>query len=138
MKLTGMGFILTCDRPIDAAKHYISPGGFQISGKRFDFCQSAGIKVENDSRKIRFELKDLDTDYTDSTLTKTDVTNGIFDEFYVYTGEAGDEIINIISVSDIEFEFDYEDIISLTDDSLLTKSANEFLEQPFHEIEVDR
>ncbi len=133
-KLTGMGFVLTCDRPVDPAKHSLRPGGFELSnGERFDFCASAGYRDDNDPCRVRFELKDFDDEYSEGKITREDISNNKFEEFYVYTGEAGDEIINVTGISNLEFEFDHAEVISLEDDNQLVKSANDSLEQSSYE-----
>ncbi len=131
-KLIGMGFTLQMDREIDPEKHYISPGGYELNGKRFDFFTSMGGPVDGDNTKMEFWVEDFDDDYAKdnkSPITEEDCLNGTFTEFYIYTGEGDDEICNVLSVSDISFGFDDGKGIYLKNDSPTVRSANECIEQ---------
>lgn len=108
MKLTGMSFDLQFDRPIILGKHYISPGGYNLNGKQFDFCEFAGTITEKPDT-LRCDVYNFDEDYAREndveSITPADII-GDFTEFFVYTGEYDDEPINPVKVSNLAFYFD--------------------------------
>ncbi len=129
--LTGMGFTLVCDRPVNPQKHYLSPGGYSINGKSFDFCSYRGERVKEEPHKVFFEVDDFDDEYAEDNevpgLTREDVVTGEFDEFCVNTGEYDDEEIHVVGAEDLSFEFDYKTVWSAPNDSRITKSATSAL-----------
>ncbi len=104
-KLTGMNFDITFDRPIEREKHYISPGGYILNGKQFDFCRFIG-EIADDTLKCRVD--DFDDEYAEENgvkaITPADII-GEFSEFYIYTGEYDDEPINPVKISNLMFDF---------------------------------
>ena len=93
-RLRYMEFAVEFDRPVDKTKHYISPGGYELNGKPFDFCAYEGEIIG--SNIVHFVVSDFDYDYANENntkLRKVDLTRE-FTEFYIYTGEHDDpEII---------------------------------------------
>lgn len=136
-KLTGMGFTITCDRPVDPKKHYISPGGYELNGKKFDFCDLIGNRVDGSPNKVHFEVENFDETYYEENqhkwITKTDLTRGTFTDFYIYTGENDIERINVLSVEGIWFLYDGK-YIEPSDNSRITKSANKCIREQFTEV----
>ena len=104
MKLNGMSFTLKMDRPIVSEKHFISPGGYNLGGKQFDFCKSRGVIDSSDSTKVHFFVDDFDEDYS-KQIVPVDIWKK-FSEFFIYTGEYDDPEIRAIGVENIRFYFD--------------------------------
>ena len=103
MKLTGMSFTIKADRPIQK-RHYISPGGYKLNNKQFDFCASEGVIDSQDKKKMHFFVHNFDETYS-LEIQPIDIWQK-FGEFFIYTGENDDPEINIIGVEDIKFYFD--------------------------------
>lgn len=107
MKLTQMQFDLKFDRPIDRNKHYISPGGYTLNNKTFDFNRFTGTII--DDNILQCVVNDFDEDYAIENGIKEvvpeDVTKN-FSEFYIFTGEYDDPEINALSVDNLYFWFD--------------------------------
>lgn len=96
--IDAMEFTIQFDRNIDKNIHYITPGGYSVNGKRFDFCNYEGY-VYGD--KLHCVVHNFDEDFFKESsenkkyksLTLNDFRIG-FDEFFIYTGEYDDaEII---------------------------------------------
>lgn len=92
------------DRPIDIDKHYISPGGYEVSLSNgqsilFDFRTYEGNVDEHDSSILHCTLTNLDTDSFRNACDIFKFATHInkITECYVYTGDDDDEdaIINI-------------------------------------------
>lgn len=98
-QLLGMEFTLTMDRQIEKDKHYISPGGYEMNGKKFDFMDYEGTVIGDN--KIFCRLRQPDEDMEE--ITEDDIKP--FKEFYVYTGEGDDEEINPVAISGLTFIF---------------------------------
>lgn len=87
-----MEFTVRFDRKIEKDKHYISPGGYSVNGKRFDFCAYEGCIDDEDPTLLHATVHDFDEEFFKESnehaknLTVSDFTKG-FDEFYIYTGE---------------------------------------------------
>ncbi len=107
-QLNKMYLKLQMDRDIDPDKHYISPGGYSCNGKPFDFNKSEGNRVKDHPDQVEFWLNDFDEslgdDDEDVFITPKDINAG-FDEFYVYTGEAGEPEIVPLKLLELEFEY---------------------------------
>ena len=124
MNLTGMKITATLDRPYDSAQ-YISPGGYELNGKQFDFFTTYGHVI--DDHTLIMEVSQFDYEFAhDIPITKSDVVSGTFDEFYIYTGEYDDPEVNILSIDGLEFYFD--DGSTILADEYLLHSANACLE----------
>ncbi len=105
MKLTGMSFTLKMDREIDKKSHYISPGGYNLNEKPFDFCQSFGTIDDQDHTKIHFYVCDFDESCSPNEITPTDIW-GYFSEFFIYTGEQDEPEIRPMAIENLRFYFD--------------------------------
>ena len=93
---------LKMDRPIDKNKHYISPGGYEVTLKdsstiAFDFCDSEGYIDELDPSIITFDLHADDYDAFSDMTTLLDRYREIksLSECYIHTGEHNDPEINV-------------------------------------------
>lgn len=107
MKLEKMSFDVKFDRPINKDRHYISPGGYNLNGKSFDFCMFEGVIVDPDT--LRCYISDFDIEYAEDNgvdaVVPADIM-GKFSEFYIYTGEYDDEPINPVKIDNLQFCFD--------------------------------
>lgn len=132
-RLYRMCIVLEMDRPIDTDEHYVSPGGYEINGKPFDFCEFEGNVDKDNPCILDCYLREFDGTLGDEdeeiVITEKDIKKG-FTEFYVYTGEYDDPEINVKEVKEIVFAmYDAEaDKISfiVASDKIL-KSANDLL-----------
>ena len=113
------------DREIDPSKHYISPGGYEMTfsnGKtvQFDFMDyECAICVDNPTN-ILFETSTLDTGcFPDAKFLET-FTGSVTDilEFYVYTGEDNEPEIYPVELLSLRL-FNNNDEEIKVDDSLL-------------------
>ena len=106
--------ILQMDREIDPNLHYISIGGFEIHFKNgvniaFDFNSSVA-NIRKDPSFILFECDDLDfdscpeADLLEWMLVHSEVEK--IEEFYVYTGEEDEAVINPKRIDSMSFAFD--------------------------------
>lgn len=106
-ELFRMYLLLEMDRPIDKDKHVISPGGYEINHKCFDFNQYEGCINKDNPCLLECYLRDfddsLDEEIEEVTITARDINKG-FNEFYIYVGEYGDPEINVKEVKEIVFE----------------------------------
>lgn len=100
------------DRPIDAEKHYISPGGYYLSDDKgteypFDFYTYCGGISKRDPCVIDIEMRTLDTETFPDAVNLFDHLSEIvaFPECYVYTGEQDDPKIHVDSVKSFTLEF---------------------------------
>lgn len=102
------------DREVDPNKHYISPGGYEA---RFDDGRSlcfdfedyeAGIQKEN-CKVLKWIQKNPDTSSFEEieNFTYKDFAKHFesFEEFFIYTGEAGEPEINPVKALDVTLEF---------------------------------
>lgn len=131
-KLAGMSFTLQMDRVINLDRHYISPGGYVLNGKNFDFKTSVRECVDGEPTKVVFWVEDLDGNVVKENaqkITEEDCKSGEFSEFYVYTGEPDEEMCGVLSVSDLHFRFDDDRNVEPGNDSITTRSANACINQ---------
>ena len=105
---------LQMDREIDPNLHYISIGGFELQFSNgvaiaFDFNSSVA-NVLKDPSFIRFECDELDFDsfpeaeLLEWMLVHSEVQKIV--EFYVYTGEEYEPVINPKHIDSMSFAFD--------------------------------
>ncbi len=101
--LNAMEFTVEFDRCV-TKEHYISPGGYCVNEKNFDFLSTCG-KIIN-SNSVNYYVSDFDTAYAEengvNSITPEDIT-GDFSEFFIYTGEYDDPEINPVKVRDLVF-----------------------------------
>lgn len=102
-KLENMYIKLKMDRNFDPDIHYISPGGYSINNKWFDFNITQGGRTDSDDTVVECELSDYE-EGDDGPVTLEDLSKG-FDDFYVYTGEDEDPPIFVEKVLEIDFRF---------------------------------
>ena len=100
------------DREIDAEKHYIIPGGYEMTfaGKavQFDFEDYSGTIDKVDKTVLHTEQENLDISAFPeaASITPEDIKNlEKINEFFVYTGEDGDPEINPVELEFLSFEF---------------------------------
>lgn len=132
--LTGMRFKLQLSEPLNPTVHSLSPGGFEINGKKFDFTTSR-ISKEHLLSSVIVEMEDFDKDYSEGKgIALSDIENHEFTEFYVYLGEKDDERVRIEKVSDLSFEFNNGVLVyNAPNDGLLVKSANDLIAEQIEE-----
>lgn len=123
--LTSMEFTIRFDRPI-TKEHYISPGGYSINSKSFDFLDMEGYK-QNDY-EVEFHVHSFDKECYDSIITKDDIKKP-FDEFFIYTGEYDEPEIMPIEIKDLVFTFNDEDI-EYSKENL--KLLNEYIKKEYN------
>lgn len=124
--LIGMNMDLEFDRPI-TSKHYISPGGYEVSSKEkcygFDFFEYVGIKSKNNSKVIHYEAEKLDTQsfpesiYLDDKFWKSGDYE--FSEFYIYTGEDDEPELYLKEVKSLTMVFDNGKCFDMPKEKLL-------------------
>ena len=106
--------ILQMDREINPNHHYISIGGFELRFSNgveiaFDFNSSVA-NIRKDPSFILFECDDLDfdsfpeADLLEWMLVHSEVEK--IEEFYVYTGEEDEAVINPKRIDSMSFAFD--------------------------------
>lgn len=110
-----MEFSLIMDRPIDKEIHYISPGGYCLRFIKpdhssvdieFDFCEYSGSV---DGHVLRCSVSHLDVNaFPDSSELEhllssvaSEQLEVAWVEFYVYTGEESDAVINPVLAKDV-------------------------------------
>lgn len=121
--LTEMEFDLVMDREIEK-KHYISPGGYELNGKPYDFFTYSG-KIDTDDRKrLHVNVYDPDLDSFEVPVFKSDL-EGEFSEFFIYTGEYDDPEIMPVKVENLMFY--WSDHTETKADERLLESANAVL-----------
>lgn len=104
MELRKMFVTLEIDRAADAKNYYISLGGFECGGKKFDFCSYRGT-ISDNPKLVDFTLSDFDEDFSEgAVITPEDIRYG-FTKFNVFTGEYDDPEINVSSVKEVTFLF---------------------------------
>ena len=98
------------NRPINAEKDYISPGGYEIktNGKtvQFDFEDYEGSVSKEDARVLSSMQKNPDFASFDDlkSLTEDDLRNiSEFVEFYVYTGEDDESDLEPVEIINVSF-----------------------------------
>ncbi len=105
---------LQMDREIDPNHHYISIGGFELHFKNgmniaFDFNSSAA-QILKDPSFIWFECDELDFDsFPEAELLEWMLVHSEVEkivEFYVYTGEEYEAVINPNHIESMSFAFD--------------------------------
>ncbi len=101
-KLTKMSMLLKMDREIIPQKHYISPGGYEVAGKQFDFLESEGVVCEDKPDEITYYLRYFDDTTYQRVVTPDDLKIG-FSEFFIFTGEYDDPEINVKEVKEVSF-----------------------------------
>jgi len=132
-KLWRMNLVLEMDRPIDPDEHYISPGGYEINGKPFDFYRYEGSVDKDNPCILNCCLREFDGTLGDEdeeiVITEKDIKKG-FGEFYVFTGEYNDPEINVKEVKEIVFEMydaEVDEISFIAASDEILKSANDSL-----------
>lgn len=137
--LTGMEMHIEFDRPYNNEEHYISPGGYELNGKQFDFFTTYGYTAEA-GNIVEIEVEDPDLDAFPVPVTKQDVIeankNGKFDEFFIYTGESDEPEINPVSIKQLTFHF--SDGIALNASESLKESINEYFAELTKEEDMER
>ena len=135
-KLLSLIFDMRMDRTIEKDKHYISPGGYEIKTNdnkiySFDFWAYIGLISLKDNKNIHIEVRELDEEsYPNAALiTPEMVNNGIFSEFFIYTGEDNEAEIKAKKILSMTFEFIDKDnnIIFVNAPRSLINSANKVL-----------
>lgn len=124
--LIGMNMDLEFDKPI-TSKHYISPGGYEVSSKGnyygFDFFESVGIKSKNNPRLIHYEIENLDKQAFPESIYLYDKFwksgNYEFSEFYVYTGEYDEPELYLKEVKSVTMIFDDGECFNIPEEKLL-------------------
>ncbi len=133
-KLENMYIKLKMDRSVDPDIHYISPGGYSINNKWFDFMKTQGGRTESDDTVVEFMLFDYEGD--EGPITEKDLDKG-FDDFYVYTGEDEDPPLFVEKVLEITFRF-IDDVTGketeISADAKLLESANNIVCENTKEI----
>ena len=128
--ISRMCFQLKMDRPVILDKenpHYISPGGYNIGGISFDFCDITWNRLEDDKRVICVEAKHLDIDSLPESekLTLNFLRSHKFNEFFVFTGDTDDLEINPVKIVSLTVEDDKGNLL-MANNSML-KNINEVL-----------
>lgn len=98
------------NRPINAEKDYISPGGYEIktNGKtvQFDFEDYEGSVSKEDARILSSMQKNPDFASFDDlkSLTEDDLRNiSEIVDFYVYTGEDDESDLEPVEIINVSF-----------------------------------
>ena len=129
------------DREIDPDKHYISPGGYEArfdDGRilQFDFEDYEGGRQRGNSKVLEWVQKNPDTDSFKEieNFNYKDFEKHFegFEEFFIYTGEAGEPEINPVKALDVTLEFYENDEIKtlhLPKDKLPTFEAEKEMER---------
>lgn len=99
------------DRPFDRNRHYFSPGGYEVKLKggeafRFDFNETEWGPVTGDPFVIEARVKDEDYETFPEIAELKGRLHEIteFVEFYVYTGEDGDECMEPVELLEFAVE----------------------------------
>ena len=121
VKLNEMSFDLIMDRDIDKDKYYISPGGYTLNGKDFDFFTFEGNIDDDDRNMLHVDVYYFD-DGEFEPIVKPDIS-GEFQEFFVYTGEYNDPEINPVKIENLKFYWD-DASETLASDELLLSANN--------------
>ena len=104
MNFNGMSFDLRFNRALNG-EEIISPGGYAVDHKNFDFCMFEGTIDVEDRAVLHCSSRDFDYDCSDE-LTPKDLQKN-FTEFNVYLE---DEDLDIVGVENIVFTVDGEKI----------------------------
>lgn len=111
-KITTMSFTLKMDRPLKnhsdvESPYYLSPGGYEVAGKPFDFQASVGDIDPDRLDVVHFDVEDLDEDYCEKGIpTYEDIISGNWGEFFIFTGEGNDPEIFVEKVESLTVHFD--------------------------------
>ena len=100
--LQGMSFDVKFDRNINRTRHHISPGGYELNHKRFDFHNFEGFITDDTMECL---VTEYDDSYSPQDITANDL-EGLFQEFFIFTGELNDFEINPKEISNISFLID--------------------------------
>ena len=134
-KLEKMYIKLQMDRSVDPDIHWISPGGYSINNKWFDFNTTQGGRTESDDTVVEYELFDYE-EGDNGPVTLEDLSKG-FDDFFVYTGENDEPPIFEKEVLEIVFRF-RDDITGketeVCADAKLLESANNIIRENIKDI----
>ena len=120
--LTEMFFDLFMDREIDRDRHYVSPGGYELNGKQFDFMTFEGKIDEKDRKLLHVSVYGPDLVSYEQPVEKEDL-DGEFQEFFVYTGEYDEPEIRPVRIENLVFY--WSDGTETKADDRLLKSAND-------------
>lgn len=95
------------DRKIDLNRHYISPGGYEMTagGKtyQFDYMDYSGRVLSDRRDVLECEMHNLDTvSFPDAAGFDPKQLERI-DEFFVYTGETDEEEIHPVELLELSF-----------------------------------
>ena len=104
MNFNGMSFDLRFNRALNG-EEIISPGGYAVDHKTFDFCMFEGTIDVEDRTVLHCNFRDFDFDCSDG-LTQEDLQKN-FTEFNVYLE---DEDLYVVGVENIAFTVDGEKI----------------------------
>ena len=119
--LQAMEFDILMDNAIDPDKHFISPGGYELNNKQFDFIQYRGYIDEKDSKRLHVHVFEPDIDSFKRSITPKDTTED-FQEFFIYTGDTENEPINPVRIESLVLY--WNDRTSTAASGPLTESAN--------------
>lgn len=106
-----MLFTAEFDRAVDSEKHYLSPGGYEVTVKDhdnipFDFVYHVGSVNNKNDHLVDFAVNCLDDAYeTDKEYLENhilDITG--FTEFFIFTGEYDDPEINFVGIKNLTIE----------------------------------
>lgn len=120
--LTEMFFDLFMDRKIDRDAHHISPGGYELNGKQFDFNTFEGKTDSVDGKLLHVNVYGPDLDSFGYPVEKEDL-DGEFQEFFIYTGEYDEPEIRPVRIENLVFY--WSDGTETKADDRLLKSAND-------------
>lgn len=95
------------DRKIDLNRHYISPGGYEMTagGKtyQFDYMDYSGRVLPNRRDVLECEMHNLDTVSFPEAAGFDPKQLERIDEFFVYTGETDEEEIHPVELLELSF-----------------------------------
>jgi hypothetical protein len=119
------------DREIDTDKHYISPGGYEMTFVNnlggnpttvcFDFTTYIGNVDKKEPTILHCEMEDLDVDVFHESLFIEHFLGTISEikEFYVYTGEDDEPEINPVEL--LELRLSHGNYVIPADEKVLGK-----------------
>jgi hypothetical protein len=118
------------DREIDKEKHYIVPGGYEMTFDNgvttaFDFMDYCGCIDANDRTVLYCEMRNLDIQSVEESEFLKHYVGSIIaiNDFYIYTGESYEEEINPVELLELVLYNNDDKIISI-DKKLLGKIWN--------------
>lgn len=118
---TNMYFSVKFNRPYDSENMYVSPGGYCVNGKEFDFINTY-CDYEDGCNVVDFEVAGFDFEYAvenNGVPTMEDFVKNNWSEFFIYTGELGeDEEVNPISVENLKISFSNGHSLSVDEQTL--------------------